>query len=87
MSDRFHAAVLQVRAEQFFEEKAAAADHCGLTPVDYALFNKAASAFCKQAEPPPPKGVSVSEWDRILTKVPTKGPAARLIKRQSIATK
>jgi hypothetical protein len=86
MSDRFHSAVLQLRAEQFFEEKAASA-RGGLTAVGYALFVKSANELCKQAEPPPPKGVSSSEWDRILAKVPTKGPASRLIQGRSVATK
>ena len=87
MSDRFHVAALQIQAEQFFEEKAAAA-HGGLSSVDYALFNKAANAFCKQAEPPPPKGVSVAEWDKILNKTsPTKGPGARLLQQSDLGRK
>jgi hypothetical protein len=71
MSDRFHAAVVQIRAEQFFEEKAASA-RGGLSPVDFALFVKSASEMSKQAEPPPPSGVSAAEWDKILDKGPAK---------------
>lgn len=69
MSDRFQRAVQQLRAEQYFEEKAASA-RGGLDPVSYALFVKSAAEMSKQAEPPPPDGVSVKEWDRILNKKP-----------------
>jgi hypothetical protein len=69
MSDPFHSAVLRIRAEQFFKEKAASA-RGGLNSVDYVLFVKSATELCKQAEPPPPDGVSVKEWDRILNKKP-----------------
>lgn len=69
MSDRFHDAVVQIRAEQFFEEKAASA-RGGLSPAEYASFVKSAAEMSKQAEPPPPLGVSTKEWDRILNKKP-----------------
>jgi len=69
MGDRFHDAVVQVRAEQYFEEKAASV-RGGLDPVSYALFVKSAAEMSKQAEPPPPDGVSVKEWDRTLNKKP-----------------
>jgi len=71
MSDRFHAAVVELRAEQFFAEKAASA-RGGLNSVDFALFVKSASGLSKQAEPPPPPGMSVSAWDKILAKGPAK---------------
>ncbi len=88
--DKFHSAVRQVRAEQFFLEKAASAPAVSAVQLanlarageaqDQALL-KLASAYCptsplgfyvklggklKQAEPPPPKGVSSKKWDEIL---------------------
>lgn len=86
MSDRFHAAVIQLKAEQFFEEKAAPA-RGGLTAADYVLFCKTANELCKQAEPPPPSGISSTEWDRILSKTSPKGPGARLLRQSDIGSK
>lgn len=88
--DKFHAAVRQVRAEQYFQEKAASAP--AVSPIALAnlarageavdqvlmklahtyapgapvtLYEKLGGKF-KQAEPPPPKGVSLKKWDEIL---------------------
>ena len=88
--DRFHAAVSRIRAEQFFQEKAASAPAVSAVQLvnvaragaveDPALL-KLAHLYCpkapmafyeklggklKQAEPPPPKGVSAKKWDEIL---------------------
>lgn len=95
MSDRFHEAVLRVRAEQFLQEKRASAR--GVEAVTYANFVRAAESIedpalfklaafyspdsimdtylrlggkVKVAEPPPPKGISVKAWDKILSKGP-----------------
>lgn len=56
--DKFHAAVSRVRAEQFFQQKTASA------PAVSAV--ELASTLQKVAEPPPPKGVSLKKWDKIL---------------------
>jgi hypothetical protein len=97
MSDRFHDAVVQVRAEQFLQEKRASArgvDVVTLTNLvstadsieDRELFKLAAffspdnpmEAYAtlggkvKVAEPPPPKGMSVKAWDKVLDKGPAK---------------
>lgn len=88
--DKFHTAVKRVRAEQYFQEKAASARN--VHPIELinqarageaadqvlfkvastyspeaplALYEKLGGKF-KQAEPPPPKGVSSKKWDEIL---------------------
>ncbi len=101
MSDRFHAAVLRVRAEQFLQEKRASARGVGAITLaslchavdcieDRELFklasqyspNDAMGAYIKLggkvkvAEPPPPKGISVKAWDRILSEGPKKRDVA-----------
>jgi hypothetical protein len=71
VSDRFHDAVVQIKAEEFFEEKNSSPRE-RLSPVDRVLLFKVAEEMRKQAEPPPPKGVTMKEWDRILSKGPKK---------------
>ena len=70
MSDQFHLAALSVRAEQFLKEKRASAR--GVDAVTYVNLVRSIRGMEKTAEPPPPKGVSVKEWDKILSKVPKK---------------